>query len=87
MAERPIVLPPVWQGEYRVIDDLSKQARHCHDRAVIAEHDATQTVDPALCQELLNSATRWRKLARSYEFTEELQCYLYRPTKADNRKR
>jgi hypothetical protein len=31
-------------------------------------------------------ATRWRKLARSYEFTERLERFCYKPTKADKHK-
>jgi hypothetical protein len=69
-----------------MLNNLSKQAKQCSARATTAELDAAETADTDFREELLDSATRWRKLARKYECKEQLQRFIYTPTKADNKK-
>lgn len=70
-----------------MLGNLSKQVKLCYDRAADAEMNAAKAVDPNSRQEFLEAATRWRKLARSYEFTEQLQRFIYKPPMSRNKKR
>ena len=70
-----------------MLKNLSKQVRDCYRRAEEAERRAAEMSDPLLRQDFLDSAARWMKLARSYEFTEQLERFTYKPTKADRYKR
>ncbi len=69
-----------------MLNSLSKQIRDCYERAAEADRRAEQQTDAALKKDFLDCARRWRKLARSYEFTEQLKRFTYKPTKEDQRK-
>lgn len=70
-----------------MLSNPSKPIKECHRRAAESERRAQTEQDPILRQDFLDAAGRWMRLARSYEYTEQLTRYLYKPTKADRYKR
>ncbi len=62
-----------------MLNNLGKQIRDCYDRADKCEQRARLVRDPLHQADLLDSAKRWRVLARSYEFTEQLERFTYKP--------
>src|SRR5215468_7820321 len=55
-----------------MLQELSKQIRACHERAIEAKRKAEAAVDPGLKADFLDMEKRWLALARSYTFTERL---------------
>jgi hypothetical protein len=62
-----------------VLDNLSDKIRECHAHAEECERRAREQTDPALRQDFHDTAQRWLKLAASYEFTERLQRFTFKP--------
>lgn len=59
-----------------MLSNPSQQAKDCYHRAAESERRAQETADPVLRQDFLDAASRWMKLARSYEFTDALTRYI-----------
>jgi hypothetical protein len=55
-----------------VLENLSEKIRECYAHASDCEWQARSHTDPAIRQDFLDTAERWRKLAHSYEFAERL---------------
>jgi PAS domain S-box-containing protein len=55
-----------------VLEQLSEQVRECLAYAAEAKEKAEQTSDPTAQAGFLEMERRWRRLARSFEFTESL---------------
>lgn len=53
-----------------MIDDFaaSEQIRECYRHAEACEREAAAQTDPLLRKDFLDTAARWVKLARSFEF-------------------
>jgi hypothetical protein len=62
-----------------VLDNLSEKIRECYRHAEDCERRAKEQCDPALRQDFLDTARRWTVLARSYEFTDRLSRFTFRP--------
>ncbi len=69
-----------------MLNNISRQIRDCLSRAEESEGRALKETDPELRQSFLDIARRWRVLARSYEFAEQLERFTYKPTRADRHK-
>ena len=69
-----------------MLNNISRQIKDCYDRAAQCEQRARQATGAEYRRDLLDAAKRWRVLARSYEFTEQLERFTYKPTKADQHK-
>ncbi|HKA78395.1 MAG TPA: hypothetical protein VKD43_00125 [Xanthobacteraceae bacterium] len=59
-----------------MLQRLGDHIQNCLRRAENAERRAKQEADPALRDEYLEMAARWMQLARSYEFSASLECFL-----------
>jgi hypothetical protein len=53
-----------------MLENLSKQARHCLQRAEECGQRAKHEPDPILAKDYLEMERRWLNLARSYAFLE-----------------
>lgn len=57
-----------------MLENLSEKIRECYQLAHDCERQAiVHAAEPALQKDFLDTAGRWLKLARSYEFAERLQ--------------
>jgi hypothetical protein len=55
-----------------MLQKLSDDLRECYEHAENCDRHAAQQFDPALRQDFLDAARRWRFLAKSYETTEQI---------------
>ena len=62
-----------------MLDNLSDKIRECHRHAADCERQASLQTDPGLRQDFLDTAEHWLKLAQSYEFSEQLQRFTFKP--------
>ena len=58
-----------------MLQNLSKQVRDCLARAEECGHRAKIEGDLALARDFLDMEQRWLRLARSYQFGEQLQSF------------
>jgi hypothetical protein len=58
-----------------MLQNLSKQARDCLQHAEDCGERAKIERDPALARDFLDMEQRWLRLARSYQFSEQLQSF------------
>jgi hypothetical protein len=59
-----------------MLQKLSDNVAECVARAAESERLAGQATDPQLRAGLLDVATRWRHLAESYQFIDQLERFL-----------
>ena len=70
-------------GQVAMLSRLSEKVKACYQRAAESERRAKEQTDPELRQDFLDAATRWRRLARSFELYERVNRFVSsRPTKA-----
>ena len=55
---------------------LSETIAECMAHAVAAQGRAADSIDPATKREFAASASRWRRLAESYQFLERIEVFL-----------
>ena len=58
-----------------MLQHLSKQVRDCLQRAEECAYRANTEGDPGLARDYLEMERRWLSLARSYQFSEQLQSF------------
>jgi hypothetical protein len=58
-----------------MLQNLSKQVRDCMQRAEECAYCARTEGDPAVARDFLEMERRWLRLARSYQFSEQLQSF------------
>ena len=58
-----------------MLANLSEQIRDCLERADDCDRKAAVQSDPGLREDFLQLAKRWRDLARSMEFAEQLSSF------------
>lgn len=64
-----------------MLENLSENVRECYRHAEDCERQASLQTDPALRQDFLDTAARWVKLARSYELSERLSRFTFKPNR------
>lgn len=62
-----------------MLENLSESIRECYRRAEDCERQAALQIDPALRDDFLDTARRWIKLAQSYELTERIGRFTFKP--------
>jgi hypothetical protein len=62
-----------------VLDNVSEKIRECYRHADDCERQAAAQSSPSLRQDFLDTAERWLKLARSYELSERLTRFTFKP--------
>jgi hypothetical protein len=58
-----------------MLQNLSKQVRHCLEHAEECAQRAKYERDPDLARDFLDMERRWLSLARSYQFSEQLEAF------------
>jgi hypothetical protein len=58
-----------------MLQNLSEQVRNCLQHAEHCAHRATAEPDPNLQRDYLMMERRWLSLARSYQFSEQLDTF------------
>jgi hypothetical protein len=64
-----------------MLEKLAGNIRECYAHAEDCERQAAKQLDLALRQDFLDTARRWRFLARSYELTDQITRFTYRSRK------
>jgi hypothetical protein len=59
---------------------VSETVQGCYERAAECRRSAEAAADPMVRAKYLNLENRWLRLARSYEFIEQLAAYLENTT-------
>jgi len=58
-----------------MLNSLSQQVRECMLKAEDCAHRAKIERDPSLVRDFLDMERRWLRLARSYQFSEQLEAF------------
>jgi hypothetical protein len=66
-------------GACVVLDNVSAKIRECYEHAEHCKRLADAESDPAARMDFLRIADGWLVLAISYEFTERLTRFMYKP--------
>src|SRR5215472_10360095 len=65
----------VYWGDGIMLQNLSSNVRECLQRAKECAERAKLEPNPALQRDFIDMEARWLKLARSYQFAEQLQTF------------